>query len=224
MSELDFTVGIDFSINYPAIVIKNIRENIINYFAFFRNNKLTKKDRELITILEQVNNYKVIYLPERPDVSKKIEYSEKEKIKSKDAEVLTDIIIKTIKPYLDDFNVLISIEGFSFGSRGSSAIELIGYQYVLRSKFMKEDWVFEVNSPMSIKKTAGKGNLDKTGMIDSYINNNTNDKDLNNCNLRKHIIKNREIFRNRTKWSKIIEDIIDGFWALKHQEEKINKK
>lgn len=216
-----FFVGIDFSINYPAIVIKNYQEKKLDYLAFFRNNKLSKKHLKIIEILNELEEYHSFNLPERNIIDKTTDYSNKEKIKSFDCNKISQFIPLVLSLYLNEVkskNINIAIEGFSFASRGSANNELIGYQYVLRNEFIKRGWNFEVFAPMTIKKTAGKGNFNKNEMIEAFLNNTTNDEELTKSNLIKKIKENEKFFKTKTKWQKPVEDIIDAYWVMRHNE------
>lgn len=67
------------------------------------------------------------------------------------------------------------IEGFSFCSKGASAIDLIIYQSILRSKIKESGYPLIVVSPSQGKSAlSGRGNADKMEMIKSFITNSPN--------------------------------------------------
>ena len=96
-------------------------------------------------------------------------YSKAEETKITDAINLTSLIMDQINQFSPDF---ICIEGFSFCSKGSSAIDLIMYQSILRSKIKENNYPLIVVSPAQGKLAlSGRGNATKMDQINSFIEN-----------------------------------------------------
>ena len=111
----------------------------------------------------------------------------------------------------------------TFASSGNRLSQLSGYQWLLRYFLLEELNVrpqnFHVFSPMTIKATAGKGNLKKDGMIQAFIE--STDEQL----LETHFWNDLQVeplsFQNRKGgWLKI-DDIVDSYWVLQTLEKHV---
>ena len=99
-------------------------------------------------------------------------YQTTEETKITDAINLTSLILDQINQFSPDF---ICIEGFSFCSKGASAIDLISYQSILRSKIKENNYPLIVVSPAQGKMAlSGRGNATKIDQINSFIENRPN--------------------------------------------------
>jgi hypothetical protein len=156
-------IGIDFSINSTAVCLKT--EDGIRLFSFVPNYKKTLsafKIHEEISEVVDVVSYK-------KDPSSK-DPIEDQAIKLSNADVLSYTIIRTIKPFVTEIPD-IRIEGFSFGSKGNSFIDLITYNTFLKTKLILE-WghCISVVSPKTVKKMyTGNGNASKVDMVKKYL-------------------------------------------------------
>jgi hypothetical protein len=161
-------IGIDFSINSTAITIL-YNEGGSRMFSFVPNYrpelsafKIHKALSEHITVIsyDKASNTK------DPIVD--------QAIKLKNADNLSEQIINAISPYVTDEGVEIRIEGFSFGSKGNSFIDLVTYNTFLKVKLIQK-WghCISVVPPKSLKKIyTGNGNASKCDMIRQYLKNN----------------------------------------------------
>lgn len=69
-----------------------------------------------------------------------------------------------------DINIAVVIEGFSFGSKGSSLYQVAGLGYLVRHRLWDAGIPFGVVPPTVLKKYAtGKGNAGKPDMLDAAI-------------------------------------------------------
>ena len=156
-------VGIDFSINSTAVVIKLPKGHIYLSFVPNYNPKLKgfKTHEELIKPLI-VSSYN------KNSVSSSS--IEEQSMKLKNADELSDQIITTIKS-LEIQPSEIRIEGFSFGSKGNSFIDLITYNTFLKVKLIKEyGHIIKVVPPKTLKKLyTGNGNASKCDMLRTYM-------------------------------------------------------
>lgn len=196
--------GIDFSMNAPAISIQ--KENLIKVYSILNRNlpickKLTEEEKKFV--LFHVKQENVL----------------------QDIDFLTDNILNIL---LHNYVNKVFIEGFSFMSKGAYYIQLIEYQSVLRHKLYKSGIEIEIVSPKTVKKAAGKGNLDKVGMFEEFLKLDPqkyifeNDF-LNLCKNNKELIYHK-VKDSKTKLvnikgiNKPYEDIIDSFYCLKCSE------
>ena len=192
--------GCDFSLTAPAIVIETDKEILSKCFL-----------RCDLPILKKLNNTEMSFV----DV-----HNRKENV-LEDVDNLTDQIIQ----YFIDFRVsLVNIEGYSYGSQGASYIQLIQYQSVLRHKLFKNNIEVCVVSPKSVKCAAGKGNLTKIEMFDSFceliLGDGINYEFQNYCRNNKESIylytkRKKTNITELTGIKKPFEDIIDAFYCLK---------
>jgi hypothetical protein len=161
-------IGIDFSINSTAVTIlydeggSRMFSFVPNYRPELSAFKIHKALSEHITVIsyDKASNTK------DPIVD--------QAIKLKNADNLSTQIVNAISPYVTDENVEIRIEGFSFGSKGNSFIDLVTYNTFLKVKLIQK-WghCISVVPPKSLKKIyTGNGNASKCDMIRQYLKNN----------------------------------------------------
>jgi Holliday junction resolvasome RuvABC endonuclease subunit len=186
-------LALDYSINYSTICI--LKENSIKFHSIIRDKKFTKKEK---LILEKLINTGIFTY----EIIDKVENINELKIL--DAENIAKKIIKIINE--NKINE-IAIEGFSFNSTGRSLSDVYGYQYIFRYLLLKNNIKFKLFSPATIKKIAGKGNFNKLQMVESFIKNENNYKNLN-------ILKELYINYKSNKLIKPLDDIVDSFWVL----------
>lgn len=196
----DVVAGCDFSLIAPAIVVESNSE--IFSKCFLRND---------LSIIKKLSDFEKQF----------VEVHIKDNDMMNDIDLLTDEMLN----FLTKFNVsVVNIEGFSYGSTGASYIQLIQYQSILRYKLFKNGIKVNIISPKSVKCAAGKGNLTKVEMFESFCNMNF---DLRfDCDFQKYCRDNKENIYSYTKRKKTkiieltgikkpFEDIIDAFFCLK---------
>lgn len=191
-------ISIDFSINSPAIIIKD--DNSLQMFSFVPNfnDKLKSSDiyNELSKIM-QIVSYKKEMTTKDP--------VKDQTIKMKNADYLSDAIMNAITPHVKEIPQ-IRIEGFSFGSKGNSFIDMISFNTFLKVKMIQR-WghVIKVISPKTIKKMfTGNGNASKCDMMRHFVNNYNNP-------LSDIINKLNFVQEGEFKIKKPLDDIIDSF-------------
>jgi len=186
-------LALDYSINYSTFCV--LRENSIKFYSIIRDKKFTKKEKQILEKLinTEIFTYEIINNVENTN-----------ELKILDAENIAKKIIKIIN---ENEIKEIAIEGFSFNSTGRSLSDIYGYQYIFRYLLLKNNIAFKLFSPATIKKTAGKGNFNKLQMVESFIKNENNYKNLN-------ILKELYINYKSNKLIKPLDDIVDSFWLL----------
>ena len=93
------------------------------------------------------------------------------------------LIVDKLKEKIGNEEVIIGIEGFSYGSISSSTLDLTLYQSFLRIKLLEEfgdDCIVIISPSEGKKKFSGKGNANKDIMIQSFIENRINDSEIEN--------------------------------------------
>ena len=204
-------IGIDFSLTSPAICVYKNDEYI--FISFFNDDgkdwkksksKSYKYHKDLCEIID------VIPYTRQIDNSN---YRNEQKTKMSDALLIVNLIIDKLKTIIDD-DVIIGLEGFSYGSISSSTLDLAMYNSFLRMKLIENfgSDCLNIISPTEGKKMLfGKGNAKKEDMIQSFIDNRLNDGLLTNNIFWKYCKKNGVDF----KQPKPIDDLVDAYGILK---------
>ncbi len=200
-------VSIDFSILYPGICIcKDFKEF---KWLSITNTKIKKSDQVSLDYL--VKNYPSIKLEKTETVRKTHpEYHITERTKLINYQELISKIITNILNEVNDDEIIVVIEGISFGSKGNSLVDISQstgmLKHELLTKVLKNnaDRLF-IFSPSELKNAIGcKGNANKMDIFNQFK------KDPIIPEL-----KNSDLFRaaNTEKWiingDKIMSPIID---------------
>ena len=204
-------IGIDFSLTSPAICV--YKNNNYFFISFFNDSgKDWKKSKsksyryhnELCDIIDVI------------PYTRKIEddnYRNEQKTKMIDAIMIVNLIIDKLKTVIDD-EVIIGLEGFSYGSISSSTLDLAMYNSFLRMKLIENfgSECLNIISPTEGKKILfGKGNAKKEDMIQAFIDNRLGDDILIDNDFWKYCNKNDVDF----KQPKPIDDLVDAYAILK---------
>lgn len=224
MIENELKIGIDFSLNSPSICIKYKKDNNEQYsFCSFFNSdgkKWKEKDIKSFKNHKQIynNNYQDLHIIEYQRKITSDDYTEKESQKIEDANTISKLIVNYIKQFivlnnLEIKNIFVAIEGFSFGSKGASYIDLIMYNSFLRKELainLTQPYNIKIFSPKHAKKLTGNGNADKEYMIKSFIENKLQDELIQKTGLY-HYCKSFLDIKN----VKPIDDLVDSYFILK---------
>jgi hypothetical protein len=102
----------------------------------------------------------------------------------------------------------VGIEGFSYGSKGNSAIDIVGYGYAVRMALIEKysGAKFSVFAPGAVKKIAGKGNAGKEQMFEYFMN--STQEDLTST-LFWQKLKDQSIDHLK----KPVDDLVDAYWV-----------
>lgn len=218
-------IGIDISIDSTGVYIKRSDEDIIfNCTTLKKNVGWIKKTMDTIDY-EFINyTYK--------DIDN---YTESEIIKIREFDHVTDLIYNKIFGNIDKKEkTIIAIEGYNFGRKGNSLIDIVTFSTLLRIKLLRLPKLEKliIVSPKTLKSEAaaisygfvtdkkGKkiinknkngmsgGNFDKRDMLEAFMNTNGNDKlskILNKYNM--DILKLKNV-------PKPIDDLVDSFFLM----------
>lgn len=214
-------VGIDFSLNSPAVCIQN-QDGCYQFISFFNfgNRKWGIKIPKAFSVHEELmssNLVKGVYY--NRDVKDK-DFLKREREKLIDAQKIANIIIQTLMDYVDESSIKISLEGFSYGSKGNSFIDIVQYNTFLRYHLMQRFGIYNLSvyQPSHVKKLAGKGNANKHYMLKAFQNNVLEDKNLKQCNFWKWI-KDKDFGKDIPK---PVDDLVDSYFILNAN--KVNSK
>jgi hypothetical protein len=157
-------IGIDFSINSTAVTIKK-NDGTLVLFSFVPNYRPELKGFQThvaISDFVEIHSYIKGSNTKDPIID--------QSIKLQNADLLSDSIISAIEKHIEG-DPKIYIEGFSFGSKGNSFIDLITFNTFLKVKMIQK-WghCISVVSPKSLKKMyTGNGNAGKCDMLRQFI-------------------------------------------------------
>jgi len=148
--------------------------------------------------------------------------SEKEKTETKNAIYQIKCIKEILDKYIEQI-YSVSIENFSFQSKGSSVSRLYGSQYLLRNYLFQNFSQDSIHffTPKEVKKIAGNGNWNKEQMIETFFN--ENDLSINNIKESlKCLIKINK--RGKKVYLKPLDDIVDSYYINKLHLKRINNE
>jgi Holliday junction resolvasome RuvABC endonuclease subunit len=200
-------VSIDFSILYPGICIcKDFKE--FKWLSVV-NTKLRKADQENLDYL--LKNYPKIRIEKTNTVRKTHpEYHITERVKLINYQELISKIITEVLHEVGDDEVIVAIEGISFGSKGNSLVDISQSTGILKHELLTRvlknnaDRLF-IFSPSELKNAIGcKGNANKMDIFNQFKSEPQIEE-----------IKSSDLYRavNTEKWivqgDKILSPIID---------------
>jgi hypothetical protein len=206
-------IGIDFSLNSPALTVK-LEDESYHFISFYNDGgrdpkKPTPKAFQIHKELSESRT--IIALPYNRQVGSDVNII-KERQKLVDGKMIANKIITTIESYVGDSEIKIGLEGFSYGSTGNSFIDIVQYNTFLRNAILEKFGVelLYVFPPSHVKKNAGKGNANKHYMANAFQNDVFDDKDLRLSKLWQWC-SDKDYSE---KIPKPLDDIIDSYFIL----------
>lgn len=213
-----FVIGIDFSIQFPAVCISKDFKSF-NWIACVNSN-LTKVHRKLLEDVQiEHPSIEFNFLP--PKNLKHDTYSGTERAKLLNYSVLVDTLVNRVNQIvLADPNqkpIIVSIEGIAYGAQGNALIDICQATGMLRKKILdttlhgNQESVF-IFSPGELKNAIGaKGNA---GKYDVYQQFKSNPGIATNSSLHQVINKYEDqILKDQTVKSPFM-DMIDSYLAV----------
>ena len=205
-------IGIDYSLISPAIcVYKDGEYSFISFFDDYGKDwkggkiKAFSNHRELSWFME-MNPY-------TRHIEKK-DYREEQKTKMAAAKMIANKISNRLLEIVGDDDVIIGLEGFSYGSISSSTLDLALFNSFLRIKLLEdfgEECLVIISPTEGKKRLSGKGNAKKDDMIQAFIENGTQDPDIERCPFWKYCKVNELDYKN----IKPIDDLVDSYGILR---------
>jgi len=203
-------LAIDFSLNSPGVCIYNDKSKKYHFIAYMKPGTGTKKDQKL---QEEISLLKDVTLIYQPDFTNDEQYSSAELLKIKRYDRMADDIINLVlQDSYDGDGFMIAFEGTSYGSKmgTNNMIDMAAGAAILKLKLLRtlkpED--IQTIAPTSIKKFAGKGNMNKLQLFEAFVENKIGDKNLDKSPLFKWILG--EDFGS--KIPKPLDDLVDAFF------------
>lgn len=209
--------GLDFSINSPALCHFDGSKYTFYSFLNIGNRDLSKPLPKSMSIYETLKGVGVDTIFFRRD-KKHADYSQDQILKIANAKNVAQTIADLIfKLKGDDPQMVFAIEGYSYGSKGNSFIDLIQFNSVLRNEiYTRKSDVDEivVVSPSMVKKEAGKGNANKNKMLEFFLE---SDDELLACvDFFKWCHENPEsLLDKKENVVKPVDDLVDSYFVLK---------
>jgi hypothetical protein len=188
-------IGIDMSKNSPGVCVRE--DDKLSFLSFIRVAETKRNTGHFSTLRDK--GVKIILNPRSTKIK---DYSELELWKIEDASKLAKTIVENLPDEVD----LIGIEGFSYGSKGNSGLDIAGYAYCLREElFEKYGKKLCVFSPSNVKKQAGKGNAGKPEIKKFFLE--SQDQSLIANPLWK------SLYENEIVDEKPVDDLIDAYFV-----------
>ncbi len=202
-------ITIDFSLNSPGICVFNSNTEQYHFISYLKRTGTKKaiKMQEDFALIEGVT------LVFQPDWETHVDYSSIELAKIKRYDIMSNDIIELITKHIDkEDSFKIAFEGVSYGSSAgtNNIIDMAAAASILKIKLLKyfkpEDIL--TIAPSTIKKHAGKGNMNKLALWEVFINNSTGENFLEETNFWK--------FAKTVEFGKSIpkpfDDLVDAFY------------
>lgn len=205
-------VSIDFSLNSPGIAIYNDKSKQYHFVSYIKPKTGTKAEQRLQEELSLLKDVTLVY---QPDFTNHEEFSSAELAKVKRYDRMADDIINLIlQNSFEGDGFTIAFEGTSYGSKmgTNNMIDMAAGAAILKLKMLKtlkpED-IMTV-APTTIKKFAGKGNMNKLQVFESFQKNSVEDQILAQSPLY-NAVKNLEVGK---KIPKPLDDLIDAYFLV----------
>ena len=205
-------LAVDFSLNSPGICLYNDKSKRYYFISYMKPETGTKKEQKLqeeMALLEDVT------LVSQPDFTKEQEFSSVELAKVKRYDRMADDIINLVlQNCFEGDGFMIAFEGTSYGSKmgTNNMIDMAAGAAILKLKLLKtlkpED--LSTAAPTTIKKFAGKGNMNKSQLFESFLENRIEDENLEKSPLYAWI-KQQEFGK---KIPKPLDDLVDAFFLV----------
>lgn len=205
-------IGIDYSLISPAIcVYKDGEYSFISFFDDYGKDWKSSKSKAFF-YHQELNKFMELN-PYTRHIEKKT-YREEQKTKMAAAKMIAHKISNRLVELVGDEDVIIGLEGFSYGSISSSTLDLALFNSFLRIKLLEdfgEDCLVIISPTEGKKRLSGKGNAKKDDMILAFIENRTQDPDLEKCSLWQYCKNNELDYKN----IKPIDDLVDSYGILR---------
>jgi len=166
-------IGIDFSILYPGICIcKDFKS--YKWLALVNTNITKKEEKNLENLTSTYKSIKVFRTETRRKTEEHYHLTERNKLINYIE--ATDLLIEKLKEEVDlEDNIIITLEGISFGSSGNSLVDISQATGIIKNKLVDQILKGDVSrlfvfSPSELKNAIGcKGNAKKTDIYNKFM-------------------------------------------------------
>jgi len=204
-------ITIDFSLNSPGICTFDTNNKKYHFISYLKAGSGTKKDQK---IQEDMGLLEGVTLIQQPDFSNSKEYSSAELAKINRYITTTNTLIDLIKSlHPEESKFVFAFEGTSYGSNGgtNNMIDMAAGAAILKLKILENfnPITIETVAPSTIKKHAGKGNMNKSALWEVFLNNVTNDQNLVSTKFFSFCVN--EVGKT-SKIPKPFDDLVDAYF------------
>lgn len=215
LSENNFNlnyVSIDFSLNSPGICIYQDSTKEYHFISYIKEGQGTKKERAW---QEDISHLKGVTLINQPNWKTTLgDYSKNELAKVRRymamSEDIINMILRITKTKQD---YVVAFEGTSYGSKmgTNNIIDMAAGAAILKEQMISQLQVLDLLTvaPTTIKKHAGKGNMNKSQLWDAFLNNYLEDQTMTQHSLLDFCVK--EIGPSK-KVPKPFDDLVDAYF------------
>ena len=208
-------VTVDFSLNSPGICIWQSNTNRYHFISYLKPNSGTKAEQRR---QEEIDTFADVSLIDQPDWKASVgDYSKNEFAKIIRYKTTAEHLIKLITGITqttEDYHI--AFEGSSYGSKmgTNNIIDMAAGAAILKEQMISKLEVKNLLTvaPTTIKKHAGKGNMNKAALWMAFLNNVCESPELANSPLYKYCVS--EIGEVK-KVPKPFDDLVDA-WFLNH--------
>ena len=205
-------IGIDYSLISPAVCV--YKDGEYSFISFFDDyGKDWKEGKSKTFLYHRLLSGIIEQNPYTRNISTS-DYREEQRTKMIAAKMIANKISERLKEIVGDEVVIIGLEGFSYGSISSSTLDLALFNSFLRIKLLEdfgENCLVIISPTEGKKRLSGKGNAKKEDMIQAFIENRTEDPDIEKCPFWKFCKENELDYKN----IKPIDDLVDSWSILK---------
>ena len=214
--------GIDFSLNSPGTCTQD-HKGKYTFITFFNyGNRIWDEEGRKIPKAfsihkELMDDKTILGFPYYRQVNDK-DFLLREREKLIDGQSIAELISNILITLYGTQSHKVALEGFSYGSKGNSFIDIVQYNTFLRNEIVNA-WGVEnisIYQPSHVKKLAGKGNANKHYMVKAFQDDVFNDKDLRKTKLWKWT-QGKDFSE---KIPKPIDDLVDAYFILNANKEK----
>ena len=141
----------------------------------------------------------------------KLEYIAEQRVKLDEASMLASLVMS----HLPENDCVVSLEGFSYNSNGSSYIDLVMYNSFLRKSLTERygsERIFIVSPAENKKFASGNGNANKEKMIEAFLADRSNDSMLTESGFYKYLKSSTLDYKH----IKPIDDLVDAYWLQRY--------
>ena len=206
-------VSVDFSLNSPGICIFNTESNTHHDISYVKPGLGTKKEQKLQEDISLLSDVTLVYQQDWKTTFG--DYSKNELAKVRRYMATADQIINIILGITKTKNdYIIAFEGTSYGSKmgTNNIIDMAAGAAILKEQMISQLHVKDILTvaPTTIKKFAGKGNMNKLQLFEAYQQNVNDDPILARSPLHS-MIKDLEIGK---KIPKPLDDLVDAYFLV----------
>lgn len=219
-------ISIDFSILYPGVCIcKDFKD--YKWIAVVNTNNRKKDKKNLEDLVLEYPSIRIEYTESRR--VKSDSYHITERIKLFNYLEATSLLIKLLEEEINiDDDILVVIEGISFGSKGNALVDISQATGIIKNKLVEsilkgDTDRFFVFSPGELKNAIGcKGNAKKTEVFEKFISDPILES-VKTSDLYK-AVKNEDWIREGDNIVSPIVDMIDSFLGITKIYKILNNK